>query len=288
MPSLISPDNPGGLAASLQSLIQGSSGGPQGNADDNRAALVFSSDLRKRIHEDALSRQAQVAEQLEAQQSISGLTNFSLVNNGPGIAVSRGLVNVLKPKLEDITGQVLRSVPRIVMELNPNNIEFEQPKRYTRQDTQRGTVFHHFTNSQGQNNDVLTIKFAGNTGNIARRGRSGDEIVDRAVTRLKIWHDLYQLTREPVILTDGTFNTMYVSYVSPLFPVVIQFSGFWTHVLRFSENAKKPSSRDYTMEFVVKETFPDMNTISDLILDQVVQEASLAPSATSTVLTSTP
>jgi hypothetical protein len=156
-------------------------------------------------------------------------------------------------------------IPYINMKVNPNNIEFRQPKRYTRQDTMRGTVFHHFTNNKRQNNDLLTVSFQGNTGNISAYGDT-TENKERYFDRLQVWHNLYQLTREEMYMSDGAPNAFYILYSSPLFPTGITFTGFFSHVLQFSENAKKPNSRDYMMEFIVQDTDPSLDTISQVVL----------------------
>lgn len=267
--AFISPIGPGGLASTLNSLINSTaSQGSAGQIDDPRAAMAFTSDSRRRILAGFVKQATSILDSVQGQGGHGGL-------DGSTTATSA---------LVDLTGQTEKAMPTIVMEVNPSSIEFDQPKRYTRQDTQRGTVFHHFTNDKGQNNDILTIRFSGNTGNIWRRARELSDR-DKAITRLQIWHNLYQLTREPMVLSDGTANIFYIDYVSPLFPVPITFEGFFTSVLKFTENARKPNSRDYSMEFMVRATSPDMNTIAALILDFVVQEAVATPVATSKIFT---
>lgn len=264
--AFINPSTSGALSSTLNSLIHSTSGtGSAGQTEEPRAAMVFTSDLRQ----DLLANRATLFASLAPTSLQSGVA-----------AATRQLTT----EITDVSNQLVRALPAIVMQLNPNSIEFDQPKRYTRQDTQKGTVFHHFTNDKGQNNDILTIRFQGNTGNIWRRGRDLEDR-DKAIQRLKTWHNLYQLTREPVLLSDGTANVFYVSYVSPLFPVPINFEGFFSSVLKFSENARKPNSRDYSMEFIVRATNPDMNTVASIILDFVSQEAVATPVPTSQILT---
>ena len=48
--------------------------------------------------------------------------------------------------------------------LNPKSISFKQGKRFTRHDRIEGAAFHHFTNSNFENNDLMEIDFQGNTG----------------------------------------------------------------------------------------------------------------------------
>ena len=50
-------------------------------------------------------------------------------------------------------------LPVIQMSINPKSIGWRQPKRIVKRDYQEGSVFYHFTNSKGQNNDILTLDF---------------------------------------------------------------------------------------------------------------------------------
>lgn len=281
--AFINPITPGALASTLNSLVNTTAGaGGSSQADEPRSALVFTSDLRRRLLENATTS-------LSANNFAFNLNRFA--GDDPALSSAGVLANQQASAIEaasndvsDVSNQLVRALPSIVMELNPKSIEFDQPKRFARQDTQKGTVFHHFTNDKGQNNDILTIRFGGNTGNIWRRAREQVD-QDKAIQRLKIWHNLYQLTREPMLLTDGSANVFYITYVSPLFPVPIEFQGFFTSVLKFSENGEKPNSRDYSMEFIVRNTSPDLNVIAAQVLDFVSQEALAIPTRTSRVLT---
>lgn len=153
----------------------------------------------------------------------------------------------------------------IAMEVNPNSVEFNQPKRFARQDTQTGVVFHHFNDLEGKNNDILTINFRGSTGNI---NRLVDTEVDRglALKKLAVWHNLYLLTREPMLLSDGKPNVFEVVYSSALLTVPIHFQGFFSRVLEWSEQGTKPNSRDYTMEFTVTSVAPNLDELVTLVI----------------------
>jgi len=182
----------------------------------------------------------------------------------------------------------LTFLPEIIMAINPKSVTFEQPKRFSKKDTRDGSVFFHFTNSKGQNNDILTMQFQGNTGNIDRRGdRSGvsaavtntaaqreqnGSIVDfnagegnGSIQKLVVWHNLYLLSREPMLLDDGTENKFTVAYISPLLPTSIEFTGFFNEVLRFTETAEKPHSRDYSFSFTVTDTSPDLDELLEVL-----------------------
>jgi hypothetical protein len=58
------------------------------------------------------------------------------------------------------------NIPGVSMLMNPQSVSFNQTKRITRKDTQEGTIFYHWTNRSGRNNDILTLDFTGQTGNI--------------------------------------------------------------------------------------------------------------------------
>jgi len=57
-------------------------------------------------------------------------------------------------------------IPGVSMLMNPSSVHFVQAKRTTRRDTQAGSVFYHWTNKDGRNNDILNLEFTGQTGNI--------------------------------------------------------------------------------------------------------------------------
>lgn len=162
-------------------------------------------------------------------------------------------------------------MPSIAMRVNPKSIRFKQPKRFSEKKKFNGSQFYHFTNSKGQNNDILRIEFKGNTGNIDRRGSidatspPGTPPANDtgAIAKLLAWHNLYLLTREPMLLEDGTENTFTISYISPLIPVVVDFTGFFAEILEFEETGEKPNSRDYSMQFVVTATMPDLDDLLD-------------------------
>jgi hypothetical protein len=184
-------------------------------------------------------------------------------------------------------------MPTISMAVNPNSVKFSQPKRWTKRDTREGSVFFHFTNSKGQNNDILTLSFAGNTGNIDARGSQGDpnqapsnaqqETSNAsigsgdtgAVNKLIVWHNLYLLSREPMLLPDGTENIISVSYRSALFALAqeIIFNGFFTKVVEFDESGTKPNSRNYSFEITVTSTFPDLDDVLSILGAQMSTQA---------------
>jgi hypothetical protein len=62
-----------------------------------------------------------------------------------------------------------QGVPGVSMLINPTSVSFSQSKRISVLDTQAGKVFFHWTDESGRNNDILTVGFSGNTGNIDLR-----------------------------------------------------------------------------------------------------------------------
>jgi hypothetical protein len=128
---------------------------------------------------------------------------------------------------------------------------------------QQGATFFHFSDRNGQNNDILTLDFTGNTGNIWSKDPANKQ-------KLLIWHMLYRMSREPMHfdvsdITDGTTvrraNQQYIYYQTPLFPSQIQFTGFFSKVLEFEESAESPFNRQYTMAFTVTGTNPPLDDI---------------------------
>lgn len=169
----------------------------------------------------------------------------------------------------------------IVMSLNPNSMDFAEPKRITETKVAGGTVFTHWTDADGRNNDVLRIQFQGRTGNIDVRGAlpitRSDESREllrmetytpstQAIERTLVWHDLYQLSREPMLLNDGRRNIMYVAYTSPLLSTTVEFAGHFENVIHFGENGEAPFSPQYDFTFVVTDSDPSLNEYYDELI----------------------
>lgn len=173
----------------------------------------------------------------------------------------------------------------IEMAVNPNSITFRQAKRITKRDTQEGSTFFHFTNSKGENNDILTLDFRGNTGNLDIRG---DLTTDRGLfstqsgfntganKKLAIWHNLWALTREAMLLDDNTRNEFMIQYSSIGIPVQIFIIGHYSNVLEFTESADKPFTRDYSMSFTVQEVVPPLDELSTLIQEITIDTENVA------------
>lgn len=137
------------------------------------------------------------------------------------------------------------SVLQVVeLPLNPRSVAFDQPKRFVKKDTRTGSVFFHFTDPDGRNQDLLTLTFEASTGNIDPRTAEGLE------NHLR-WLNLYAMSREPVRLLDGSENVIRCAFSSRAMPFPVDFSGFFKSVVKFTETGARPNSFDYTFEFQV-------------------------------------
>jgi hypothetical protein len=161
-------------------------------------------------------------------------------------------------------------LPVIEMMINPNSITWKQPKRIVKRDTQEGSIFFHFTNNKRQNNDILTLDFRGNTGNINPRGDLDSEssalstvsgVRTGALKKAHIWHNLWALTREEILLDDYTVNEFIIMYNSVIIPTQVMLIGFYSNVMDWTDSADKPFSKDYAMSFTVQETVPPLEEL---------------------------
>lgn len=162
--------------------------------------------------------------------------------------------------------------PIIQMAVNPSSVTWSQNKRYSKQDTQNGSVFFHFSDENGRNNDILTLSFSGSTGNIGTQQGFIEAVQIGADQKLRTWHELYGLSREPVLLSDdinrtsvitGVKNEFFITYRTVLMPMPITLVGFFNQVLNFTESADTPFTRNYSFEFTVVHTYPDLDKLVD-------------------------
>jgi hypothetical protein len=167
------------------------------------------------------------------------------------------------------------TMPVISMMVNPHTVRWSQTKRYLKKDTMNGSVFFHFSDENGQNNDILQLHFMGNTGNINTKDITASHNVG-GDAKLRIWHELYALTREPVLLDGGVQNEFFISYRTPLIPLPITFIGFFNAVLEFSENAQQPLHREYSFAFTVTNTSPKLDVLVNKISTAVATSNLLA------------
>lgn len=254
------------IGASLGQTIFGAGGQPF--SDPNRIPMSFTS--LKRLRAAGLSSgpgqdpvQLGGANGVAADFTLGGASGISAIN-------------------ENVSGMLAI----IEMMVNPNSITFKQPKRIVKRDTQEGSIWFHFSNSKGENNDILTIDFKGSTGNLDIRSDINTDTESVFSTRLgtntgankklAIWHNLWQLTREPILLEDNTRNEFQIIYASVAIPLQIALLGHWSSVLEFSETADKPFSRDYTMSFTVEEVVPSLDEIAQLVQSFTIDTATTA------------
>jgi hypothetical protein len=262
-----------GAADLLNGLVNGRRGDNQATQQP-RQAMVFTSRLR------------QFAKQIGATDAQSAETERLFA----GLSLKGEIFKAVQA-----LGYSKRGLMRnVIMSVNAKSVRFSQPKRIKRTDTRNGTVFWHFTNSRGQNNDILEIDFAGNTGNLDLRGSLGalkpppaGAQLDRdanvtgrdtanlakgtdtgALNKLLVWQNLLLMTREPMLIGDVVANVFTITYASSALPVVIQFDGFFDGVMEWEDSADKPNSKDYSFKFIVTGTEPP---IDDYLLESIEQ-----------------
>lgn len=196
------------------------------------------------------------------------------------------------PMLFTCSQWIERHFAPLALRINPHNVGFKQGKRITKRNTQGGTVYMHWSDENGENNDVLELQFRGRSGNINLRrdvvpqlsatgkalqeaanwltGASpdnADQYKNQGGSKLYTWSRLYQLTRMPKVdKSTNKENKFYIVYRSPLFPRPIQFVGFFNNVLDFSETAENPFLVEWSFNFVVQYTNPDLNTLSEYLV----------------------
>lgn len=181
--------------------------------------------------------------------------------------------------------------PVIRMAVNPNSVSFSQNKRISRRDTMEGATFYHFTDSADQNNDILEVSMTGDTGNININVDPISLVGTGAYLKLKTWHDLYNLTREGMLLNEANSsikfasrsipNQFFITYRTVLFPVQITLVGFFSQPLAFTETAESPYNTKYSIRFTVTDTYPKLDAISSRIgsavLANTLFDATTAP-----------
>lgn len=228
------------------------------NADDfasaqrYRTPFIFTSD--KRLAAASLNANA-----------IVGASAADVVNTNGSVVESVVLLNNVVFNGFDTLNPKVASIIR--MSINPRSIKWNQAKRITKKDTITGSTYQHFLNPSAQNNDILNLEFAGTTGNIHLDGAT-DNITNN-FTKLKAFHSLYNLTREAMIYQDSNGvwqkNRFYIILETVLFPMGIRFTGFFSQVMSFEENAEDPFKRDYSFTFVVEDTSPSLDSLESVI-----------------------
>lgn len=170
--------------------------------------------------------------------------------------------------------------PVISMAVNPHSVKWSQAKRFTKRDTMEGSVYFHFTNRADQNNDILVCTFTGRTGNINTNVNALEALAIGSNQKLKIWHDLYHLSREGMLLNksntgadvpSGMRNEFFISYTTMLMPVPITLIGFFNTALEFAEDASDPFNRIYSFSFTVTNTSPSLDDLTQKLGSALVR-----------------
>lgn len=154
------------------------------------------------------------------------------------------------------TKRILEGRQALKMSINPSAVVVKQPKRWKFIHTLGQTAFMHFTNKDGSNNDIVTLNFSGMTGSMDYN--EGDAA---ALDRWTKFQDLYALSREPILLPDGTTNVFYVVINTRFMPFPVRFEGFYNTVLELAEDATEPNMMKYSMEFTVSNSYPSLDDL---------------------------
>ncbi len=171
--------------------------------------------------------------------------------------------------------------PVISMAVNPHSVKWTQPKRFSKRDTMAGSVFFHFTNTADQNNDILVCTFSGRTGNINTHVNPVAALDIGSNQKLRIWHDLYHLSREGLLLNKantgatvpkGLRNEFFIAYRTTLMPVPITLIGFFNSALEFTEDASDPFNRMYSFSFTVTDTSPKLDDLAGQLSSTLVAQ----------------
>ena len=218
-------------------------------------------------------------------------------STSPDLASAFGLSNLLRrgdgsapprtPMIFTCSMWKANSIPPIALRVNPHVVQFNQPKRITKRNTQGGTVFFHWSDLNGLNNDILELAFKGRTGNIRTKQsipgsgnpsatglQDAGNVLSGGVTstpgtpnqgaaKLLLWSRLYTLTRVPVVDPSTKLRNVFeITYRSPLLPRAFVFYGFFSKVLDFSETAEQPWLVEWAMNFTVQATQPSLDVIT--------------------------
>lgn len=261
------------LSALLNNAIGFSAGMTYGNA--RSGGLVFSSLLR-----DLAQAQSELAESMDRiQVDDSGFGHQLLVGGATATDFFKGATQ----RSDNAQGA-------FTLPLGPNRVIFKQPKRFNKVDTREGSVIFHYTNSLGQNNDLLTMTVSGSIGNIDPRGSLATENLAEvrdagfansqraevaeldhgAVAKLLGFHNLYLWTNEPNLIANAYENVWHIDYASTILPQTIRFSGFPNQVLDWPDLADKPNEIEYSFDFTVTEANPPLHELLDLMVSAVI------------------
>lgn len=160
------------------------------------------------------------------------------------------------------------NVPPIQMSINPQVVSFRQSKRTTSRDTIGGKTFFHWADANGRNLDLLQLTLSGVTGVIAgigdvtHRGNNKYNNDEKAIQNGRNFMRFYNLTTQPQLLDNFSTNIFKISMSTVAIPVTIEFRGFYSNVLEFSEDANNPFSKSWSVGFTVTATKPAITELS--------------------------
>lgn len=205
-----------------------------------------------------------------------GLLGLGMPSTLPRIPIYFGSVFSTKMEVTDLTKDgepvlpVLAAKKGLIrMSINPNSVGFSQPKRITERYTVGGKTFTHWSDSEGYDNDLLTLRFAGVTGSLDPRDAS-------SALRHLAWAKLHDLTAEKMLdEKTGRKNYAFCFFESVSVPFQVLFVGHFPAVMDFSEKAGSPFNKDYSFEFVVEAMTPSLNRIQDHISTKLLTPAIL-------------
>jgi hypothetical protein len=101
----------------------------------------------------------------------------------------------------------------------------------------------------------------------------GANIDTSGASRLANFHNLYALTREPVLdVSTGAPVYYYITYASPLFGnSLITFVGHFSRPLEITDDANEPNNRRYSFGFTAHGSYPSPSQLYATILQNLSQ-----------------
>lgn len=162
----------------------------------------------------------------------------------------------------------------VTMLINPSSVRAEMPKRIAKLDTLRGSVFVHFTDEFGFDNDVMTLSFSGSTGTLTAPAGSSDDEVRRCFLRRLAWLNLWALTLEEAYLPNARLaNIKSATIATPSLPLPLSFDGHFPAMLSFEESADNRNDATYSFSFVVSSVRGGGTNPTGMLLDYLALEA---------------
>lgn len=233
--------------------------------DALRDAMVWTS--KKRIAQlNYASKTTRELQRLRAtSQALSALSQMPGPFDLFALAVPATATGYAADVIQRFQNEPKAVLPYVTMAVNPSTIGFTQPKKIVPKDTMSRKKFLHFTDRRGSNRDVLTLSFAGNSGDIDLRGLEEGDLSTALdnLRKLISWLNLYGLTCENPYHPMVGKNEMILTYKSNALPhaftgVPIEMHGHFPAVMQWDQTGDKMFSITYKFEFVVHYTVPDI------------------------------